>query len=213
MEQRHVFSARPALNRDLLRRRLAAQSDAELRRQFLGTGRTGETLAVPDGLRDAAVLIPIINHVDGLTVLFTKRTLHLSKHAGQIAFPGGSVEPADAGPIATALRETHEEIGLDPARVDVLGRLRDHVTGTGFAIVPVVGMIDPPVVLTPDPNEVAETFEVPLEFLRDPANRHARFRAEPKPVHFFSIPYLDHNIWGATAQIVITLTELLDRQP
>src|SRR6266850_7572696 len=127
-----------------------------------GTGR--EEAAVTA----AAVLIPIVQHPSGLSVIFTKRTTHLKAHSGQVSFPGGRAEPEDATPEFTALRETQEEIGLAMERVEVLGRLPDYLTRTGFRVTPVVGLIVPPLDLTPDPREVEDVFEVPLAFLLDP---------------------------------------------
>ena len=152
--------------------------------------------------RPAAVLIPAIAR-PVVTLLFTRRTDHLPKHAGQIAFPGGKAEPHDAGPLATALREAHEEIGLDPALVEPLGTLDCYLTGTGYRITPVVALVDPRLRLTLDRNEVADTFEVPLPFLMDTANyqRHTRAVGGAER-HFHAVPFGDRFIWGATAGIL-----------
>src|SRR5204863_984877 len=124
-------------------------------------------------LRPAAVLIPIVDRRQenpaGLSVLFTRRASHLRDHSGQVSFPGGRVAAADASPEATALREAFEEIGLAPARVELLGRLPEYHTRTGFRITPVVGLLLPPFELRADANEVEEIFEVPLDFLLDPS--------------------------------------------
>ena len=124
----------------------------------------------------AAVLVPIVAHASGLTVLFTQRTVHLKAHSGQVSFPGGRAEPGDASPEETALRESEEEIGIARGRVEVLARLPEYFTRTGFRVTPVVGLIEPPLVLAPDPGEVEAVFEVPLAFLLDPRNhqRHTR---------------------------------------
>lgn len=114
--------------------------------------------------RAAAVLVPLVMRPQGLTVLLTQRTQHLSTHAGQVSFPGGSREPDDPTPIATALRESREEIGLDAGAVEVIGRLPDYVTGTGFRVAPVVGLVRPSIELVADAGEVDEIFEVPLDF-------------------------------------------------
>src|ERR1700754_101200 len=127
-------------------------------------------------LTAAAVLVPLIDRADGLTVLLTKRTDHLHDHAGQISFPGGRVDPEDRDAAAAALREAKEEVGLDPDRVDLIARLDTYVTRTGFEVVPWVGLIMPPVALMPDPFEVAEVFEVPLAFFLDPASRRTESR-------------------------------------
>ena len=159
--------------------------------------------------RRAAVLMPLAIRESGLSVLLTQRADHLSNHAGQVSFPGGSLEPADPTPIAAALREAHEEVGLDPARVEVLGALPDYLTGTGFRVTPVVGLVHEPFSLAADALEVAEIFEVPLSFLMNPAHHQVRLlRWEGGERRFFAMPYpparpgglaAQHFIWGATA--------------
>ena len=154
-------------------------------------------------LREASVLIPVIEREPELTVLFTRRTDHLQAHAGQISFPGGGVEPGDASPIATALRETEEEIGLPATRVEVLGHLGEHHTGTGFRVTPVVGLIRPPFELRPDDFEVAEIFEVPLAFFLDTTNhKRGSMLRDGKPREFDAMPYGNYYIWGATASML-----------
>jgi 8-oxo-dGTP pyrophosphatase MutT (NUDIX family) len=158
----------------------------------------------------AAVLVPLILRPDGVQVMLTQRTAHLTDHAGQISFPGGRAEPEDKDSIATALREAQEEVGLPPERVRVLGRLDNYVTSTGYEVAPVVGLIQPPFPVTPDPNEVAEVFEVPLAFLVDPRNheQHSReFQARKR--QFYVLPYQDRYIWGATAGMLVNLATLL----
>jgi 8-oxo-dGTP pyrophosphatase MutT (NUDIX family) len=163
-------------------------------------------------LRHAAVLVPIIGRPDGLSVLLTRRTDGLRSHASQISFPGGRMEPTDATPEETALRETEEEIGLPRNHVDVIGRLARRETGTGFGVVPVVGLLTPPFPLAADPIEVAEVFEVPLAFLADPVNRHFETRI-PRGMErrFYAIPYRDYYIWGLTARLLVSLAERLGR--
>jgi 8-oxo-dGTP pyrophosphatase MutT (NUDIX family) len=158
----------------------------------------------------AAVLVPIINQPVGPTLLFTQRTAHLYDHAGQISFPGGRVHVGDRDRIATALRETREEIGLLPERVQIIGRLPDYDIPTGFRVTPVVGWIDAPVELKPDPFEVAEIFEVPLQFFLDPAN-HQRHSRELRGLvrHYYAMPYGEHYIWGATAGMLHVLYRIL----
>jgi 8-oxo-dGTP pyrophosphatase MutT (NUDIX family) len=161
-------------------------------------------------LTPACVLVPIVNREPGLTVLLTQRTAHLTDHAGQISFPGGRREPEDSSQEATALRETEEEIGLSRNRVQVLGVLPDYITGTGFRVTPVVGWIEPGFTLNPDPFEVAEVFEVPLDFLLDP-NNHERKSVlwEGRERHYFAMPYEDRYIWGATAGMLRSLYHAL----
>lgn len=156
--------------------------------------------------RVAAVLVPLVVREEGVTVLLTQRADHLNDHAGQVSFPGGRHEPFDANATATALREAQEEVGLDPGRVEVLGSLPDYLTGTGFRVTPVVGLVHPPFTVKADSLEVAEVFEVPLSFLMDPARHEVRvFRWEGGERRFFAMPYPrgdaagDYFIWGATA--------------
>ena len=163
-------------------------------------------------LTPASVLVPIVLREAEATVLFTRRTAHLKNHSGQISFPGGRAEPEDPSPEHTALRETFEEIGLAAERVELLGRLGDYHTRTGYRITPVVGLVTPPFELSPDGHEVDEVFEVPLAFLLDPANhqRHSReFQGETR--HFFAIPWRDYYIWGATAGMLVNLQRRLSR--
>jgi 8-oxo-dGTP pyrophosphatase MutT (NUDIX family) len=162
--------------------------------------------------RPAAVLIPAIAR-PVITLLLTQRTEHLTAHGGQIAFPGGKTEPYDADPLATALRESREEIGLDPAFVEPLGTLDNYLTGTGFRITPVIALVRPDAPLALDPNEVADTFEVPLPFLMDPGNyqRHTR-TIGGRERHFFAVPFGDRFIWGATAGILRNMHQRLFAQ-
>lgn len=163
----------------------------------------------------ASVLVPLVMR-DQVSVLLTQRTAHLSKHAGQISFPGGRQEPTDPDPVATALREAQEEVGLDPSRVRVLGTLPTYATGTGFMVTPVVGLIDPledemqRLKLQADANEVADIFEVPLPFLMNPQfhHRHA-LDVSGARFEFFSMPWRppheqdrEYFIWGATAAML-----------
>lgn len=166
--------------------------------------------AAIQSLTPAAVLFPIVSRADGHTVLLTQRTAHLRDHGGQISFPGGRVEAVDASPVETALRETEEEIGLARSHVRVLGFLPEYRTGTGFRVVPVVGLVEPPFELRPDPFEVAEVFEVPLAFLLDPAN-HQRHSVHLRGAlrHYFAMPYGEYFIWGATAGMIRSLTDRL----
>ncbi len=161
-------------------------------------------------LTEAAVLVPLVERPSGLTVLLTRRTDHLTDHAGQVSFPGGRREPEDPHPEATALRETEEEIGLPRDRIRLIGRLDTYVTGTGYRIVPVVGLVAPPFDLALDPFEVAEAFEVPLDFLMDPANRERGSREwQGRTRHYWWMPYGGKQIWGATAGMLVNLAALL----
>jgi len=157
-----------------------------------------------DDLTPAAVLVPIVERPEGFTVLLTKRTDHLHDHAGQISFPGGRVEDADTDAVDTALRETEEEIGIPRHLIEVVGQLETYRTGTGFRIAPIVGFVDPDYTLDIDEFEVAEVFEVPLEFVFDPAN-HERRSAVFKDIerHFYVLPFEDRHIWGATAGMLV----------
>lgn len=168
---------------------------------------------LPD-LTAAAVLVPIVGRRDGPTVMLTQRTAHLSDHAGQVSFPGGRAEAGDDSLVATALREMHEEVGVEPARVEVLGQLPEYTTRTGYRVTPVVGWLKPPVELAPDSFEVAEVFEVPLAFLLDPAN-HQRHSLMHEGVmrHFWAMPYADYYIWGATAGMLRNLYHYLAGDP
>ncbi len=166
---------------------------------------------VPAVLAPAAVLMPIVLHEPAATVLFTQRASDLKHHAGQISFPGGRLEASDANPIAAALREAQEEVGLDPSFVTVVGMLPDHIIGSGFRVTPVVAFVRPGFTLTVDAREVQETFEVPLDFLFDPANFRKRARQyvpELPPVMLNDIPFRERNIWGATAGMLMSLYRL-----
>jgi 8-oxo-dGTP pyrophosphatase MutT (NUDIX family) len=163
-------------------------------------------------LTPSAVLVPIVQRPDGLTMLLTQRTDHLSNHAGQVSFPGGRSEERDSSPIETALRESEEEIGLHRRHVEIVGVLPDYVTVTGYRVTPVVGLITPPFELAADPNEVAEIFEVPLSFLMNGAN-HQRLSIElPEGAgrrSFYAMPYERFFIWGATAGMLRNLFHFL----
>lgn len=164
----------------------------------------------PAELRDAAVLVGLVDRGTGPTLMLTQRTAHLAAHAGQISFPGGRVEPCDTGPVDTALRETEEEVGLKRERVEVLGFLDTYITRTGFRVSPVVALVRPPFTVHPDPYEVDEVFEVPLSFILDPGNRVRESREFMGALrHFWAFAYGRHYIWGATAGMLVNLCEIL----
>ncbi len=158
----------------------------------------------------AAVLVPIVARATGLMMLLTQRTADLASHAGQVAFPGGKVDPEDAGPLAAALREAEEEIGLERRFVEPLGFLDGYQTGTGFRIAPAVALVSEGFTLRLNAGEVAGAFEVPLAFLLDPANHQTQSREwRGKLRTFYAMPYGDHYIWGATAGMIRNLYERL----
>lgn len=168
-----------------------------------------EDAIVSKAPRPAAVLVPVIAREEP-TVLLTQRSKHLSTHAGQVAFPGGRIDPGDASPLAAALREADEEVGLPARFATPLGYLDSYFSGTGFRIVPVVALIEPGFTLTINPQEVDEVFEVPLAFLMAREN-HARRSGVWKGVerHFYAMPFEQRNIWGATAGMIRNLYEKL----
>jgi 8-oxo-dGTP pyrophosphatase MutT (NUDIX family) len=169
----------------------------------------------------AAVLVPLVRRKHGLEVLLTRRTDHLRDHAGQISFPGGRSEPGDDGPVGTALREAHEEVGLAPAHVEVIGTLPAYTTVTHFVVTPVVALVEPRFELALDPFEVAEAFEVPLAWLMNPAHHHRhRFEFDGGERQFLSMPWhalgpdgasREYFIWGATAAMLRNLYRFLAR--
>ncbi|HEX7048164.1 MAG TPA: CoA pyrophosphatase [Gammaproteobacteria bacterium] len=171
----------------------------------------------PDTLRPAAVLVPLIDHPTGLTVLLTLRTDTLPEHPGQVAFPGGRVEPVDSGALDAALRETEEEIGLPRHYVRPVGYLPQYLTITGYSVIPVVGFVRPGFTPRPDPTEVAEIFEVPLDFILDPANRRRETREfRGTNVSYYVIPYSvggrDYRIWGATAAMLVDFAQRIQNR-
>ena len=157
----------------------------------------------------AAVLVPVVMG-EAPSVLLTKRTSHLAKHAGQISFPGGRIDPEDSGPEAAALREAVEEIGLEPGSVEVLGRLTDHVTGTGYRITPVLAVVPPGLTYTLSPHEVEAIFELPMRVVLDPdAPRRQRQHVGGVWREYWVWPHPEHFIWGATAAILVQLAQRL----
>lgn len=172
-------------------------------------------ISLKEGTRvtEAAVLVPLVNRDGGVQVLLTQRTEHLRDHGGQVSFPGGRVEPSDLDREATALREMTEEVGLASDCVTLLGRLPVYEIPSGFRITPVVGWIEPPFVVAPDPFEVADIFEAPLDYFLNPANyqrREYHFRGRHR--HYLAIPYEGRYIWGATAGMLYSLCRMLNSQ-
>jgi len=162
--------------------------------------------------KPASVLVPLVERDSGHTVLLTRRNDRLQDHAGQVSFPGGSAEAIDRDPIQTALREAEEETGLMRSFVEVIGYLDGYLTITGYAVTPVVGLVRPGFELKPDPLEVAEVFEVPLAWLRDPQNRqtHAR-RVGDHEVGYYQFDYEGQVIWGATAAMLVNFVGKLEQ--
>jgi len=183
--------------------RPAPRSAIGLSDGFRLPGREGA--AIP-----AAVLVPLVNRPQGLQLLLTQRSETLPDHPGQICFPGGRLESLDVDHASAALRETREEIGLAPAKVRVLGQLSTYQTVSGYEVRPIVGWIEPPFELAPDPFEVADVFEVPLEFILDPANhrRNHRMIGDLRR-DYWAIPWTTRYIWGATAAMLLILHRTL----
>lgn len=162
----------------------------------------------------SAVLIPVVDRPEGLTLLLTERASELRHHAGQIAFPGGRVEPCDASPADAALREAEEEIGLNRRYVEVLGYLPDSLIGTGYVITPVISLVSPEADFAIDRSEVASIFEIPLARVLDPSQHQLRPRKiGSMTVDFYEFTHERHTIWGATAGMLMTLYRLLRDPP
>lgn len=199
----------PSATVDLFRRRFGAGGSDVEAASVIEPG-------IPDDgpLTAAAVLVPIVLRESGLTILLTQRTAHLRDHAGQVSFPGGRCESDDAGPEATAVREAQEEVGLEPQQIEVIGRLPEYRTGTGFSITPVVGLVQTPLNLKLDDFEVAEVFEPPLDFLLDPVN-HQRHQIEVRGSlrEYWAMPWRGYYIWGATAGMLVSLHRFLFPAP
>jgi len=177
----------------------------------IGDGPANDVIPIDSGLTPAAVLVPVVLRREGLSVMLTQRTEHLDSHAGQISFPGGHVEAHDENYVETALRETEEETGLIREHIEVIGSLDECRTGTGYRIVPIVGLVQPDFDLAPDAYEVSEVFEVPFTFLLDPSNHQRQSRVfEGRRRHFYVIEYENRWIWGATASMLVNFHKKLD---
>ncbi|SDW72342.1 8-oxo-dGTP pyrophosphatase MutT, NUDIX family [Albimonas donghaensis] len=200
-----------------------AAIDADMVREAVRRGRGGASSdfdLLPGGrasfppagapLRQAGVLCPLVDRGDGLRVILTRRADHLRQHAGQVAFPGGRVDPTDPSLLHAALREADEEIGLAAHQVDIFGAIDGHETGTGYAITPFVGLVTPDFAPRSDPSEVAEVFEPPLAFLMDPANRRTESRYfQGRDRRYYAMPWEGRYIWGATARMLVGLSDRL----
>lgn len=221
MEPRNVFPAGPGavgLSAGEAVKRLRTHAPLGRRAGTRTAPRRGDDdlnpgmLSPVDRVSDAAVLVPLLRREGDIHILLTRRTAHLTDHAGQIAFPGGRVEAWDASPESAALREAEEEVGLAPETVEIVAQLDTYVTRTGYRVTPIVGVVEPPVALRPDEYEVAEVFEVPLSFLRKPgARRMDSYVYDGCERFFYAFPYGEYYIWGATAGMLVNLLEVLDQ--
>jgi 8-oxo-dGTP pyrophosphatase MutT (NUDIX family) len=184
----------------------------ETRSDFDLSGAGSEPDAAP--LKNAAVLVALVERPAGLSVILTRRSDTLRSHTGQVALPGGRCDPGET-PWATALREAHEEIGLDPSHVTVAGLSTPYRTGTGYHVIPVVGFVTPPFTLSPNPDEVADIFETPFVFLMDLANYEQRQGKTPAgdERRFYALTWEDRLVWGATAGMLRALHDRLDGEP
>lgn len=194
------------------RRRVLAADDAKPQLpEYFGDHRLNPAMFATlraARLRDAAVLVPVVETGGEASLILTRRTDTLRQHSGQVAFPGGAIDPEDASAEAAALREAHEEIGLDADHVETIGRLPDYLTGSGFRITPVLSVLRPGFELKINPDEVDAVFEVPLSFLMDEANHRQESRMwQGHERHYYVMPYRDWFIWGVTAGILRTLYE------
>ena len=194
-------------------RKRAAHEDGRQEVEHLGDHALNPDLrgAILDQpLRDAAVLIAAVERGGEPSFILTQRTENLRSHSGQVAFPGGRIDAQDPSPEAAALRETHEEIGLSPDTFEIIGRMPDYASGSGYRIAPVLAIADPAANMRINPDEVADAFEVPLHFLMDPENHRKESRIwQGKKRHFWVMPYGERYIWGVTAGIIRTLYERL----
>uniref|UniRef100_UPI003BA9C383 CoA pyrophosphatase n=1 Tax=Stappia sp. TaxID=1870903 RepID=UPI003BA9C383 len=220
-----IAGEHPGLMSDTGRDPLASAEDfvnlAQARIAGAVRGEVGDHILNPDmgpfaharrAPRDAAVLIPVIDRSNGPAVVLTQRTDHLASHAGQISLPGGKIDEGDGGPVAAALREAEEEIGLSPSLVMPAGVLPTYLTGSGYRVAPVVGLVDTSARFVANPDEVADVFEVPLAFLMNEANHQRSSRMlDGKPRYFYAMPFGERYIWGVTAGILRLLYDTVYR--
>lgn len=198
IEQRLGTARAPADPRERILANVVGEISAELRAAIEGSSR------------EAAVLLALVERPGGLEVLFTERAAHLTHHPSQISFPGGRLEAPGESAVDAALREAHEEIGLDPGSVTIVGTFDAHVTGTGFRVTPVVGFVPETFVPRPDPAEVDGVFEVPLQFFLDPASLRETYRQRlGSRFRTYEFEYEGRVIWGATASILVTFRDLI----
>ncbi|MBL4801659.1 MAG: CoA pyrophosphatase [Emcibacter sp.] len=212
--KQHIIDIFKAYDPDLFRARQTAES-RQMKRPNDGdfnVYRPNEDYHKSDlPLKPAAVLIPLIDRVDGMTVLLTKRAQHLKTHSGQVCFPGGRCDPEDADAMATALRETEEEVGIDQSHIKVLGGMEDYETVTGYVITPVVAILQPEFKLKVDAGEVDEAFELPLDYILDESNHilESRVWNEHKR-YYYVLKNEKHNVWGATAAMLVRFAKLIN---
>ena len=191
------------------RLRRALEESGERRTILLEGDERDATIGAGETLVAAAVLVPVVDRPEP-TLLLTRRHDGLRRHPGQIAFPGGRIDPGDDGPVAAALREAHEEIALDPAALDIVGIFDRYRTVSGFEVTPVIGVIPPGLTLVPHEPEVAETFEVPLAFVCEPGNHvEQAIEWQGRERRYFEIVWEDRRIWGATAAMIVNLARRL----
>jgi 8-oxo-dGTP pyrophosphatase MutT (NUDIX family) len=208
-----ALSMPPALPSDWqsrLRSRLLPAPDHSLDQCRIGTQRAAALESVPEIFTVAAVLVPIVLHPQEPSLLLTLRATHLRAHGGQISFPGGRLEPSDRDLADAALRETQEEIGIERARIELIGFLSDQIIRSGYRITPAVALLQPGFTVITDSTEVAEVFELPLAFALSAGNYRSRpGRARGLAFEIWELPYGERNIWGATAGILANLRELI----